>query len=407
MLLAALDVIGDEAEMNKSSEITAANHMQEKPAGDPLERLSSRRREIYIKYRDALATRTQWTLIGLFLSILAPIVTVSLARAAGSEFNFLRGLYGRDLTMFEVTLNIFLYFAFAMLLIWFYYHYAARRLKRELLDIDAEIEEAYLLSPSQRLKYFQKQYFQLTSRSITIKWFDAKSRDPSDELRLNIGNMLVALEAAKNRGKLQQIEPRQMLPEWDNIQTGLAQWDELLQDEERELIDQKNWKLGSIGIALLYLSLLIAAIPFFDTVKNIFGVPFPILFWSAVGSFAAILYRFYKSPRRINLEIEIRWLFARPLIGIVMGILAYLALVAGLFIFGSAPSETAPDTQPSLGTLAQFWIVAFLAGFSDKFYEKVIEWLVGKFGAGSENESESYVEETKSKVLVTTQTSEK
>ena len=104
------------------------------------------------------------------------------------------------------------------------------------------------------------------------------------------------------------------------------------------------------------------------------GVPASILVWAAIGSVAAILYRFY-TRQRGRISDEIRWLIARPIIGIIMGALAYLAILSGLFIFGTAVgAETTGSARPQL-----LWLVAFLGGFSDKFFETVINGIVGKF----------------------------
>lgn len=103
------------------------------------------------------------------------------------------------------------------------------------------------------------------------------------------------------------------------------------------------------------------------------GVPVSVLIWSALGSLAAILYRFY-TRQRTRISNEIRWLIARPIIGIIMGALAYLAVLSGLFIFGTAAGvETTNNARPQL-----LWMVAFLGGFSDKFFEAIINAIVGK-----------------------------
>ena len=59
-----------------------------------------------------------------------------------------------------------------------------------------------------------------------------------------------------------------------------------------------------------------------------------------------------------------------------MGMVSYISIVAGLFVFGAATQTTlgTPETRPQL-----LWVVAFLAGFSDKFFEGFIRTLVSKF----------------------------
>jgi hypothetical protein len=101
-------------------------------------------------------------------------------------------------------------------------------------------------------------------------------------------------------------------------------------------------------------------------------LPLPILLWSAIGSFTAILYRF-NSSGDIELRDPLRWLFTRPLTGIVMGTMAYLAMKIGML-------AAVPDKASSLGSLELMWVVAFLGGFSDRFADTLLRSLVGRFG---------------------------
>ncbi|HRJ76761.1 MAG TPA: hypothetical protein PLX90_12240 [Anaerolineales bacterium] len=129
-----------------------------------------------------------------------------------------------------------------------------------------------------------------------------------------------------------------------------------------------------VYIALIVTIILLGGNVWSDTTTiPLIGVPASILIWSAIGSLAAILYRFY-TRQRTRISDEIRWLIARPIIGIIMGALAYLAILSGLFIFGTAAGvETTGDARPQL-----LWMVAFLGGFSDKFFESIINAIVGK-----------------------------
>ncbi len=108
------------------------------------------------------------------------------------------------------------------------------------------------------------------------------------------------------------------------------------------------------------------------------GIPVSVALWAAIGSLAAILYRFYtQRPERIRTELK--WLIARPIIGIIMGSLEYLAILSGLIVFGTNQTGT-PDslnnTRPQL-----LWMLAFLGGFSDRFFESLIKNVMGKLTA--------------------------
>jgi hypothetical protein len=134
-------------------------------------------------------------------------------------------------------------------------------------------------------------------------------------------------------------------------------------------------------LVLLYVAIIILFIAFggvawtTDTEIPILGIPMSVILWSVVGSVAAILYRFYTRDKTKATD-EIRWLIARPIIGVVMGALSYLAIISGLFIFGSAVGV---NSDPSLARPQLLWMVAFLGGFSDKFFEAIINAVVGKF----------------------------
>ncbi|MGK7926176.1 MAG: hypothetical protein AB4290_13195 [Spirulina sp.] len=134
-------------------------------------------------------------------------------------------------------------------------------------------------------------------------------------------------------------------------------------------------------LILVYISLIISTIIVgnfiiwdYTTTIPILGIPISVILWAALGSLAAVLYRFY-TQQFGKITEEIRWLIARPIIGIIMGCLSYLAIISGLIIFG--------NTSPSLETtensrLYVFWIIAFLGGFSDRFFESIIDVLAGK-----------------------------
>lgn len=133
-------------------------------------------------------------------------------------------------------------------------------------------------------------------------------------------------------------------------------------------------------LVLLYVAIIILFIVFggvawtTDTEIPILGIPMSVILWSVIGSVAAILYRFYTRGSTKATD-EIRWLIARPIIGIVMGALSYLAIISGLFIFGSAVGV---DPNPSIARPQLLWVVSFLGGFSDKFFESIINAVVGK-----------------------------
>jgi len=105
----------------------------------------------------------------------------------------------------------------------------------------------------------------------------------------------------------------------------------------------------------------------------ILSIPVTVVLWSMIGSLAAMLYRFNRSSDA-EMLFPVRWLFTRPLTGIVMGMIVYLVMKGVLIVSGSRiPFET-------LGSQEVVWLVAFFAGFSDRFNDFVMNTIVGRLG---------------------------
>ena len=149
-----------------------------------------------------------------------------------------------------------------------------------------------------------------------------------------------------------------------------------------------NYRQRARAIAVVVSVLSLAGIGYFlyfahasgmkgETALPVLGVPSCVLLWSVIGSFAAILYRFSNAGDR-ELEDPLRWLFSRPLTGIIMGAITFLVLRAGLLTMSPAPAEA--NAVEKLGTNEIMWLVAFLAGFSDRFADGLLKSLVGRFG---------------------------
>jgi hypothetical protein len=114
-------------------------------------------------------------------------------------------------------------------------------------------------------------------------------------------------------------------------------------------------KVSVFAVAISLFSLLgIGAFLYFAYVRHldgnlslpILGIPSCVLLWSVIGSFAAILYRFSNAGDR-DLEDPLRWLFARPLMGIVMGAITFLVIKAGLITMTQTTSN-AVNTQSAM-----------------------------------------------------------
>jgi hypothetical protein len=99
------------------------------------------------------------------------------------------------------------------------------------------------------------------------------------------------------------------------------------------------------------------------------GVPTPVWIWAAIGSFTSMLLRAGQSSFKDKSE-AIRWMIYRPVVGLVMGVLIYLMLVAGLIVFAGSPDTQAPEL---------IWVVAFVGSFSDTISVDLLQRLLGRF----------------------------
>lgn len=181
-------------------------------------------------------------------------------------------------------------------------------------------------------------------------------------------------------------------PTWtmDRAQYEINRVEFMVAREKMKQLSETRWRWIVPALVVTYIAIIISIILFGQgaltstTIIPIIDVPLPVVIWAAIGSLSAILYRFYKYPPR-RLKTEIQWLVARPIIGIVMGAMAYLAITSGLFIFGVATGEnpTGEIARPQI-----IWFLAFLGGFSDRFFETVIETVIGKVSTPQASESD-------------------
>ena len=219
------------------------------------------------------------------------------------------------------------------------------------------------------------------------------------------------LDKASERAALadKSLDDRDKPAELSAAQGYLNSLNELVTREEREQADENRWQKWAIAVMFLYVSLLIAAALLTNKTPGLlkaaaFGVPLSVILWGAAGSLAAILFRFYKEKEQgqIRFALEFRWLIARPIIGIIMGAVVYLALTSGLVLIstsGGAPADPAVSAEGAITSsgvrMEAFWIIAFLAGFSDKFYLGVINLLVAHTVPTQEKDSNTVTEEKK------------
>lgn len=277
-----------------------------------------------------------------------------------------------------------------------------RVIQQRLRKIEDDLDKLYATSPVERRAHLREVLAQRTNEIARVLRDNKARYAHAKKLRDDAEEHLSSRE-----------------PSLSEVQSLLTSINELVLREESELREQRNWRRIATLIMLAYVVFLISAPMLLasDVIIPVFRIPSSVVMWGALGSLAAILYRFYTERERVRFDLEVRWLIARPLVGIIMGCLAYLALVTGLLLLvpeadrratestpaqsapagSTAPAERLPSggvPSPSPGTadtdLARrmpiYWIVAFLAGFSDKFYTRIIKLLVEKTVGDGESE---------------------
>lgn len=166
---------------------------------------------------------------------------------------------------------------------------------------------------------------------------------------------------------------------------------------------RRNW---TVGIVIVYIALvvtltaiasiqlgargLIGQVPLNDLRLPLLGIPWPVIVWSLVGSFAAMIHRFNRKPI-YDFGDTVKWLLTRPVQGVVLGSALYFVLISGLFLLtgGSATNTSGLITADEL-----ILVLCFLVGFSDRFANGVFNALVERYSriakeSGQEETNES------------------
>jgi hypothetical protein len=201
-------------------------------------------------------------------------------------------------------------------------------------------------------------------------------------------NYLLVLEGAR-----QEINAAQTDDTLENAEFSISKVATEIRRYRNNLGEQSKARTAGIITSLLAIFVLAGFIfysPQFGvdskTLISLLDIPAYVVLWAAIGSYTAILYRFNHQAEWEILS-PTRWLYTRPVTGVVMGTITYLMVEVGVLAFtnGSARVATAatvsvqgvslPSTSATLLAL-----VAFLAGFSDKFADALLMTLIGRLG---------------------------
>jgi hypothetical protein len=123
--------------------------------------------------------------------------------------------------------------------------------------------------------------------------------------------------------------------ELDLVQRRADQIKSVLDRDQKDRKFRKIVRFVAVIISvLIFISLFTAAVlsPLYlstiDYTIPILSIPLPILMWSAIGSFTALLYRFNKAEEA-EIHDPLRLIVTRPLTGIMMGVVTYLVVKTG------------------------------------------------------------------------------
>jgi hypothetical protein len=254
------------------------------------------------------------------------------------------------------------------------------RLKKLELAVEnnrEELERKKLLDPQVRLENLYQDYRKIAEASGRVFFESTKRYEVAQKWRRDIGSHLEHLRQ----------NPAVETELLNEVQYLLGSLKEIIDREKREQKGQMRWQIFNIIVIIFYITSL-TAIMLIAWIKppsnNAVAVPYisvPVwaLIWGALGSLSAILYKFYIVKRRVKFSIEFQWLIARPIIGILMSAVAYLAVTSGLILLGSESSSPSAKELGVSDNATRFTaIVCFLAGFSDRVYLGIINLLVSK-----------------------------
>lgn len=254
------------------------------------------------------------------------------------------------------------------------------RLKKLELAVEKnreELERKKLLDPQVRLENLYQDYRKIAEASGRVFFESTKRYEVAQKWRRDIGSHLEHLRQ----------NPAVETELLNEVQYLLGSLKEIIDREKREQKGQMRWQIFNIIVIIFYITSL-TAIMLIAWIKppsnNAVVVPYisvPVwaLIWGALGSLSAILYKFYIVKRRVKFSIEFQWLIARPIIGILMSAVAYLAVTSGLILLGAKSSSSLANELDASNNATRFTaIVCFLAGFSDRVYLGIINLLVSK-----------------------------
>lgn len=168
--------------------------------------------------------------------------------------------------------------------------------------------------------------------------------------------------------------------------------DQVHADQQRER--QVRWTVLSISSFLL---IVVAALAYAlreewkpEMSIPVISLPISVLIWSFIGGVTAMLQAFVGTKIGEAKSVSYEWLLWRPVVGLIMGCVVYLAIVAGLVVLGQSNAQTLTETQNPY----MLWVLAFAGGFSDKFAIFVFDNIVRSVSKTNDESNQKQTSET-------------
>jgi hypothetical protein len=158
---------------------------------------------------------------------------------------------------------------------------------------------------------------------------------------------------------------------------------------------RRNWTVTSVIIyicvsiaIIIYLIIqwgsqfAVGQVPLVQLKIPVLGIPYPVIIWSLIGSFASMIYRFNAKPI-YDFTDAIKWMITRPVQGVVLGSVLYLILISGLFILTAGKTD---NPAGLISTDEVILVLCFLIGFSDRFADNVFNTLVQRYSVSNDRQ---------------------
>lgn len=274
------------------------------------------------------------------------------------------------------------------------------------LNLDSEVLSELLHNLSKLTDQVNIHISQLNSLFTSVIYPATTSRELVENLISKIGHREFKDEAKMHLSVLSQLVKRldsdQLTqPNFDvlsdeaygavAIATELEKRRLLVEGLIRQDRSRRNWTVGTVIVYICAIIFIIALVIYMFGTQGLnaqepltklrvpfLGIPWPVLLWSAIGSFAAMVHRFNTNPI-YDFGDAVKWMITRPIQGVVLGLALYLLLVSGLFLLTGNVSGTSGLRDEAI------LVLCFFVGFSDRFADSVFNTLVQKYSSDSKS----------------------